>query len=149
MQNERRNTKKENNSREGNRVSQRWSFAMITYPTLFIHILHILQGHTGFHFLIDLTNFDRGNVFISLGIFDQIFGPRWARVSIPQETVLTLKVLKVFSPGYSTRVFRGKIRFMIFGASPYATLYSSIARVWMFLSWTVKDSSFFRSSCVH
>ena len=86
-------------------------------------------------------NLDREKFFISLGTIDQILGPRWAKVSVPLDTDLTLRVIKSFSPGYVDLIFRGKTRFIIFGESPYDTLYNSIARVWMFRSWIVKDSS--------
>ena len=55
-------------------------------------------------------NLDNENFFMSLGTIDQILGPRWPRVSVPQETVLTLNVLKIFSVGYVTCEFKGKIR---------------------------------------
>ena len=63
-------------------------------------------------------NLDNENFFMSFGTIDQIFGPRWAKVSVPQETVLTLKVLKTLSPGYMAREFRGKIESIIFGDRP-------------------------------
>ena len=44
-----------------------------------------------------LINIDNEKRFMSLGTIDQTFGPRWANVSVPQETVLTLFVLKVLS----------------------------------------------------
>ena len=65
---------------------------------------------------------DRENFFMSAGTIDQIFGPRCARVSVPCETVLTLRVMNSFSPGYLDEVFRGKTMFIIFGEMPYHTL---------------------------
>ena len=89
---------------------------MVTNPRLRIYVLHILQGHLiGFHFRILFVNLDKEKNFISLGTIDQIFGPRCAKDSVPQETDLTLTVLKSFSPGYFARELRGKIMFMIFG----------------------------------
>ena len=82
---------------------------MVTNPRLRIYVLHILQGHLiGFHFRILFVNLDKENIFISLGIIDQIFGPRCAKDSVSQETDLTLTVLKSFSPGYFFQRIKGK-----------------------------------------
>ena len=64
---------------------------MVTNPRQRIYVLHILQGHLiGFHFRIFLVNLDNENCFMSFGTIDHIFGPMWANVSVPQETVLVL-----------------------------------------------------------
>ena len=72
---------------------------MVTNPRPRTYVLHILQGHsTGFHFLIFFVNLDNEYFFMSFGTIDQICGPRCAKDSVPQETVLTLEVLKMPSP---------------------------------------------------
>ena len=92
---------------------------MATNPRPCTYVLHILHGHLiGFHFLIFFVNLDKENFFISLGTIDQIRGPRCAKDSVPQETVLTLEVLKTPSPGYVTPGFMRKINSIIFGDSP-------------------------------
>ena len=61
---------------------------MVTKPRSETYVLHILHGHlVGFHFRIFVVNFDNENFFMSLGTIDQILGPRWVNVSVPQETV--------------------------------------------------------------
>ena len=86
--------------------------------------------------------FKEGSFLISFGIIPQI----WANVSVPYLTVLTFLVISLFSEGSLTLYLRGKTCFMISGESPFKTLYSSIARVWMFRSWVVKELSLIRSS---
>ena len=95
----------------------------LTNPTFGTYVLHILQGHsTGFHVRIWFVNLDSESFFISVGIIDQILGPRWAKVSVPQYTVLILNVLKIFSHGYFPWGLQGKTSLIISGARPYATL---------------------------
>ena len=89
---------------------------MVTNPRLGTYVLHILQGHLiGFHFRIFLVNLDNENLLRFFGTIDQIFGPRCAKDSVPQETVFTLHVLKTLFPGYLLLDFSGKIWSMILG----------------------------------
>ena len=92
---------------------------MVTNPRLCTYVLHILQGHLmGFHFRIFLVNLDSEYFFMSDGTSAQICGPRCAKVSVPQEVVLTLKVLNTRSLGYMVLEFKGKIKSIILGARP-------------------------------
>ena len=45
---------------------------------------------------------------MSLGIIDQILGPRCAKVSVPYLTDFTFRVLNIFSDGYLILSSRGK-----------------------------------------
>ena len=74
---------------------------MLTNPRSLINTLHNRQGQAaGFHFRIFFVNIDKENFFISAGTIDQILGPRCARVSVPDDTFLILRVTKLFCPGY-------------------------------------------------
>ena len=101
----------------------------------------------GFHSRIELLNFCREENFFNFkGIIDQILGPKWDRDSVPQATVRTLKVLKIFSHGYFISGLVGNTNLIIFGEIPYATLYNSTPNFCIFLWWMVKDLSFSRRS---
>ena len=102
---------------------------MVTNPRPLTYVLHNRQGHLVLHFRIFFVNMDNENFFMSLGTSDQILGPRWASVSVPQETVLTLDVLKMPPPSWLGWTFKGKINSIILGERWYTTLYSSIASV--------------------
>ena len=67
-------------------------------------------------------------------IIDQILGPRCAKVSVPYLTEFTFRVLNLFSDGYLVLSLRGKTCVIITGERPFATLYNSIPRAWMFRS---------------
>lgn len=97
--------------------------AILTNPKSLTYTLHNRQGQLlGFHLRIFFVNMDKEYFFISGGTNDHIFGPRYASVSVPFETDLTLCVLKSLPPGYLDEGFKGKTKFMIFGESPYHTL---------------------------
>ena len=116
--------------------------AISTNPTPWTYVLQFRHGHlSGTHFLINLVNFERENFFISAGIIDHILGARKANVSVPHETVLTFLLENLLSMGFIVSSTRGKTSFIISGDNPYATLYSSIPRVWMVLWWIVYESS--------
>ena len=113
-----------------------------------MYVLHNLHGHlTGFHsFILLLNNFSEQDSFISFGIIAHIFGPKCAKVSVPYLTVRTFRVIKGLSEQYFTELLSGNTSNINWGDILFITLYNSIARVWMFLSWIVKELSLFRSS---
>ena len=65
-----------------------------------------------------LNRLNDGILFSAKGIIFQIFGPRWERDSVPQDTVRTLKVLKISSHGYLISGLVGKTNGMIWGDIP-------------------------------
>ena len=65
-------------------------------PRLGTYTLHTLQGQlSGFHFLtFNMNEFNVDDIFMSKGSKSQILGPIFLIVSSPQNTVLTLGVMK-------------------------------------------------------
>ena len=105
------------------------------YPTPQTYILHNSQGqfYSLHSFILALNIFNDVTLFNSVGIISQIFGPSYRRDSSPKEVVRTLLVLKMLFDEYNNVSLRGKMLVIIAGLRPLTTLYSSIARVWMFL----------------
>ena len=117
-------------------------------PTPEINDLQSLHGQfSGFHSRILFLNRLRVfRIFMLFGIFCQIFGPMCLRLSVPQDTVLTLLVIKIFWFGYLNLFSKGNTSFMISGDILLATLYNSMASVWILRSCIVKELSFSKSS---
>ena len=89
----------------------------------------------GFPFLNFILEFlQRICFFSSVGIIAHTFGPKRAKVSVPYLTVCTLRVSKIFFEQYCTDSLTGNTRDIISGDILFTTLYSPIARVWVFLS---------------
>ena len=100
-----------------------------------MYVLHNFHGHlSGFHSLILLlNNFTEFISFKTFGIIAHIFGPECTRASVPYLTVRTFLVVNGFFEKYFTDFLSGNTCDINWGDIPITTLYSSIARVCMFL----------------
>ena len=94
-----------------------------------------LQGQLrGFHFRISFLNPTRVLFFISVGTCSQILGSKYEADSLQLKTLWTGSTRNcVLCLGWCVSSLSLKISFIVSADMPLATLYISIASVWMLL----------------
>ena len=116
-------------------------------PTCFRKHLHRRQGQSDFYILIFILNDDRKAQFLIFwGTTAQIFGAKKDMVSVPYLIIFgfllygTWQILRLYVGGRLSFIMSP----IIAGEKPWRNLYISIAKLWIFLWWIEKESSFSR-----